>query len=310
MPSCASPQANLTGIDGFRAPSRNHSAPNGLRPSDDRHRAVGRRRPAGDDVPGALRRRPKLRLDQPPARAAGDRIGPEGLYAYRGEPSAEQYPLVLIPPASEKTITSTLGELRTRPAALRIHPHDAKRRDLDDGDTPERRAACGAVADCCRPVRAGDRPRSEGGHRDHSGRHERSARAAGVTARVRGRGVKRVGADARPCRRRRRARSPARRSRPTAVRRRRSGIFVRRTAGAPPPAAPRPRCRRIRRAPPAADPPAGERDGARRDLRGAARRRAAVRSPAFGGRRAAERAGCCAGASPTAKTCGSSSRQR
>ena len=32
-------------------------------------------RPAGDDVPGALRRRPKLRLDQPPARAAGDRAG-------------------------------------------------------------------------------------------------------------------------------------------------------------------------------------------------------------------------------------------
>ena len=64
-----------------------------------------------------------------------DDSAPEGLYAYRSEPSAESYPLALISPASEKTINSTLGELRTRPAALRIHPHDAETRDLDDGDT-------------------------------------------------------------------------------------------------------------------------------------------------------------------------------
>ena len=64
-----------------------------------------------------------------------DRRAPAGLYAYRDEPPAGDYPLVLLSPASSRTITSTLGELRPRPAALQIHPRDARLRDVGAGDT-------------------------------------------------------------------------------------------------------------------------------------------------------------------------------
>ncbi len=64
-----------------------------------------------------------------------ERCAPQGLYAYRGDDPAEDHPLVLLSPASEKTITSTLGELRPRLAALQIHPRDAAARDLASGDT-------------------------------------------------------------------------------------------------------------------------------------------------------------------------------
>lgn len=64
-----------------------------------------------------------------------ERCAPAGLYVYRGDAAAEDHPLVLLSPASEKTITSTLGELRPRLAALQIHPRDAAARDLATGDT-------------------------------------------------------------------------------------------------------------------------------------------------------------------------------
>ena len=59
-----------------------------------------------------------------------DRDGPAGLYVYQGDSTAETYPLVLLSPASDKTITSTLGELRTHLASLQVHPIDAEARDL------------------------------------------------------------------------------------------------------------------------------------------------------------------------------------
>ena len=59
---------------------------------------------------------------------------PSGLYVYRDDSAAETYPLVLLSPASEKTITSTLGELRPRLASIQIHPRDAGPRDLTTGD--------------------------------------------------------------------------------------------------------------------------------------------------------------------------------
>ena len=34
-----------------------------------------------------------------------------GLYRFQPDPATEQYPLTLISPASERTISSTLGEL-------------------------------------------------------------------------------------------------------------------------------------------------------------------------------------------------------
>ena len=55
---------------------------------------------------------------------------PKGIYAYQGESAADTYPLVLLSPATSKTVTSTLGELRQRVASLEMHPADATARHL------------------------------------------------------------------------------------------------------------------------------------------------------------------------------------
>lgn len=64
-----------------------------------------------------------------------DREAPAGIYTYLPDPADATYPLALISPASEKTISSTLGELRDRIAALQIHPEDAAARGIEEGDT-------------------------------------------------------------------------------------------------------------------------------------------------------------------------------
>ena len=66
--------------------------------------------------------------------AALEQSAPLGLYRFRPEPSPDLYPLALVSPASDKTVSSTLGELRTRQARLQIHPRDAEARDLSTGD--------------------------------------------------------------------------------------------------------------------------------------------------------------------------------
>lgn len=63
-----------------------------------------------------------------------DASAPAGLYAYQPDPGTEQYPLALISPASEKTISSTLGELPGADAKLLMHPDDAAVRGLEDND--------------------------------------------------------------------------------------------------------------------------------------------------------------------------------
>lgn len=57
-----------------------------------------------------------------------------GLYRFRPDPATEKYPLALISPASEKTVSSTLGELRERVAVLQMHPSDAQVRGLATND--------------------------------------------------------------------------------------------------------------------------------------------------------------------------------
>jgi anaerobic selenocysteine-containing dehydrogenase len=57
-----------------------------------------------------------------------------GLYAFQSDPATPTYPLALISPASDKTISSTLGELRGDIARLMIHPADAELRGLSTGD--------------------------------------------------------------------------------------------------------------------------------------------------------------------------------
>jgi len=59
---------------------------------------------------------------------------PNGLYAFIEDPATEQYPLALISPASERTVSSTLGELERPTVRLEIHPDDATPRRIDDGD--------------------------------------------------------------------------------------------------------------------------------------------------------------------------------
>jgi anaerobic selenocysteine-containing dehydrogenase len=57
------------------------------------------------------------------------------LYHYAGDPATDDYPLALISPASEHTISSTLAELRPGIAKVKIHPADALARVIADGDS-------------------------------------------------------------------------------------------------------------------------------------------------------------------------------
>ncbi len=57
-----------------------------------------------------------------------------GLYHYEPDPATARYPLSLISPASEHTVSSTLGELRPGIARVKIHPDDSQARVIADGD--------------------------------------------------------------------------------------------------------------------------------------------------------------------------------
>jgi anaerobic selenocysteine-containing dehydrogenase len=63
-----------------------------------------------------------------------DAQSPAGLYGYQPDPATEEYPLALISPASERTISSTLSELPRPVVRLLMHPEDASARGLSDGD--------------------------------------------------------------------------------------------------------------------------------------------------------------------------------
>ena len=60
---------------------------------------------------------------------------PAGLYGFQEHTDEPTYPLVLLSPATEKTITSTLGELTDQLSELQMHPADARARDLNHGDS-------------------------------------------------------------------------------------------------------------------------------------------------------------------------------
>lgn len=63
-----------------------------------------------------------------------DASAPMGLYRFQPDPASGQFPLALISPSSEHTISSTLGELPRSDARLLMHPDDAGARGLADGD--------------------------------------------------------------------------------------------------------------------------------------------------------------------------------
>jgi len=59
---------------------------------------------------------------------------PMGLYRFQPDPTTAQYPLALISPASDRTISSTLGELPRPDVKLLMHPDDAAARGLAEND--------------------------------------------------------------------------------------------------------------------------------------------------------------------------------
>jgi len=63
-----------------------------------------------------------------------DREAPLGLYGFQPDPGTEQFPLALISPASERTISSTLGELPRPEVKLLLHPSDAAARGIAEND--------------------------------------------------------------------------------------------------------------------------------------------------------------------------------
>ena len=63
-----------------------------------------------------------------------DREAPHGLYSFQPDPATAQYPLALISPASERTVSSTLGELPRPAVRVDLNPQDAAEREIADGD--------------------------------------------------------------------------------------------------------------------------------------------------------------------------------
>jgi anaerobic selenocysteine-containing dehydrogenase len=75
---------------------------------------------------------PDRKIDLFPA--ALESSAPAGLYRYQPDPATDRYPLSLNSPASDRTISSTLGELPRPDVKLLMHPDDAAARGLAEGD--------------------------------------------------------------------------------------------------------------------------------------------------------------------------------
>jgi anaerobic selenocysteine-containing dehydrogenase len=63
-----------------------------------------------------------------------DLEAPQGLYHFQPEPENLKFPLALISPATDRTVSSSLGELRREAVSLELSPEDAKARGISDGD--------------------------------------------------------------------------------------------------------------------------------------------------------------------------------
>jgi anaerobic selenocysteine-containing dehydrogenase len=66
-------------------------------------------------------------------------------FTFQPDPATADYPLCLISPSSEQTISSTLGEFRPGIARVKIHPEDAHPRTIADGDSVRIYNALGSV---------------------------------------------------------------------------------------------------------------------------------------------------------------------
>jgi len=72
------------------------------------------------------------KIDLYPEGLAGESSA--GLYVYQPDPATMEYPLALISPASDKTISSTLAEIPRPQVRLLMHPDDAASRGIAEGD--------------------------------------------------------------------------------------------------------------------------------------------------------------------------------
>src|SRR5262249_13078214 len=63
-----------------------------------------------------------------------DREAPGGLYTFREDPATDRTPLALISPATDRTISSMLGELHEAQVPVELSPADAEARGIHDGD--------------------------------------------------------------------------------------------------------------------------------------------------------------------------------
>src|SRR5262249_24663667 len=63
-----------------------------------------------------------------------DREATGGLYSFKEDPGTAAFPLALVSPATNRTISSTLAELYRKQVAFEIHPDDAAPRGIADGD--------------------------------------------------------------------------------------------------------------------------------------------------------------------------------
>ena len=59
---------------------------------------------------------------------------PKGLYGYQPDPATAEFPLAMISPSSDRTISSTLGELPRPTVTLEMNPDDAAARGVEEGD--------------------------------------------------------------------------------------------------------------------------------------------------------------------------------
>ncbi len=63
-----------------------------------------------------------------------DREAPLGLYGFQEDPATAEFPLALVSPSTNRTISSYLGQLRRGIVPLEMAPGDAAARGLADGD--------------------------------------------------------------------------------------------------------------------------------------------------------------------------------
>ena len=77
-------------------------------------------------------RTPDRKIDLYPEALA--REAAAGLYTYQPDPGTREFPLALISPASDKTISSTLAEIPRPEVCLLMNPGDAAERGIADGD--------------------------------------------------------------------------------------------------------------------------------------------------------------------------------